>query len=330
MSTQPPRARAAIAAILMFGAGVTLWGSSARAENCLSAPNFAAQPGKRWYYRVDHTTHQKCWYTREAGQAAAQRPTPSSDSAPFPLGPNRVAGATSAPVIHGEPAAPPPPSESPPVKSSAPASIAAPPLPETPSPPANTEPGRSAQQAAGQAKKRPASSSRSRPSPSELNRAGEANPVPATPRKATPPPGESPVVKPAPAPVGSAAPSVPEAPSPPASAGPGQLAQQAAGHAKKRPASSSHSTQSRTGPTRAAEATPMPDKPRRGQFANSPKRNPFRESRCTGQHCHAASSRSTFSCGKGGARSVGATSGWTGRRASLAFDAVVFGAKSRG
>ena len=85
MSTQPPRARAAIAAILMFGGGVTLRGSSARAENCLSAPNFTAPPGKRWYYRVDHATQQKCWYTRETGQAA-ERPTPSSHSAPSPQG----------------------------------------------------------------------------------------------------------------------------------------------------------------------------------------------------------------------------------------------------
>ena len=58
MSTRPPRARAAIAVILMFGAGVTLRGISARAE-CLSAPNSTAPPGKRWYYRVDHTTQQK-------------------------------------------------------------------------------------------------------------------------------------------------------------------------------------------------------------------------------------------------------------------------------
>ena len=94
MSTQPPRARAAIAAILMFGGGVTLRGSSARAENCLSAPNFTAPPGKRWYYRVDHTTQQKCWYTRETSQAA-ERPTPSSHSAPYPSGPNRAAEAAS-------------------------------------------------------------------------------------------------------------------------------------------------------------------------------------------------------------------------------------------
>jgi hypothetical protein len=235
MSTQPPRARAAIAAILMFGGGVTLPGSSARAENCLSAPNFTAPPGKRWYYRVDHATQQKCWYTRETGQAA-ERPTPSSHSAPYPSGPNRAAEAASAPAIHGEPTAPPPPSESPSVKPSAPVSSGAPPVPETPPPPANTEPGRSAQQAAGQAKKRPASSSRSRPS-AKPNRAGEATPMAVSRGEATSPPSESPALKPHPAPVGTDAPSVPEAPSPPAGAGPGQLAQ-AAGQAKKRPASS--------------------------------------------------------------------------------------------
>ena len=257
MSTQPPRARAAIAAILMFGGGVTLRGSSARAENCLSAPNFTAPPGKRWYYRVDHTTQQKCWYTRETSQAA-ERPTPSSHSAPYPSGPNRAAEAASAPVIHGERAAPPPPSESPSVKQSAPVSIAAPPVPETPSPPANTEPGRSAQQAAGQAKKRPASSSGSRPSPSGPNRAGEAAPVPATPGNAPAPPSQSPAVKPAPAPVGSDVPSVPETPSPPESAGPGQLAV-AAGQAKKRPAAtSSRSRPSPSEPNRASDAAPVP------------------------------------------------------------------------
>ena len=258
MSTRPPRARAAIAVILMFGAGVTLRGISARAENCLSAPNSTAPPGKRWYYKVDHATQQKCWYTHEPGHAAAKRPMPSSHSTPSPSGPNRAAEAASTPVIPGEATAPPPPSESPSAKPAAPLSIAAPPVPETSSPTATTGPGRSAQLAAGQTRKRLASSSRSRPSPSELNRAGEASPVPVSPGNAAAPPSEFPAVKPSPALVGSAAPSVPETPSPPASAGPGQLAQQAAGQTKKRPAPSSHSTQSPSGPNRAGEAAPMP------------------------------------------------------------------------
>jgi hypothetical protein len=105
---------------------------------------------------------------------------------------------------------------------------------------------------------------------------------------------------------------------------------QAAGQAKKRPASSLAIEAITLRAKPRGWSYSNGGKPRWGHFANNPKRNASRESNCTRQRCHAASSRSTFSCGKREARSVGAASGWTGQCAILTFDAVAFGAKPPG
>jgi len=72
---------------------------TAHAAECLSAPNAQSGPGTRWYYRIDHTTNQRCWYLKDVNGSARARPAsegPTTSSTPR---------STSAEV---EPSAPPP------------------------------------------------------------------------------------------------------------------------------------------------------------------------------------------------------------------------------
>src|SRR4029078_3550442 len=34
----------------------------AEARECLSRPNKAAPDGSHWWYRIDRSTHRRCWY----------------------------------------------------------------------------------------------------------------------------------------------------------------------------------------------------------------------------------------------------------------------------
>jgi hypothetical protein len=45
---------------------------SARADNCLTAPNSSAPQGSHWYYRTDRANQRKCWYFRASGEPAQQ------------------------------------------------------------------------------------------------------------------------------------------------------------------------------------------------------------------------------------------------------------------
>lgn len=60
------------------------------APDCLASPKGAASQGQHWYYRLDRTTKQKCWYLRAAGDkdgakvAQAAADTPSDSTAPPP------------------------------------------------------------------------------------------------------------------------------------------------------------------------------------------------------------------------------------------------------
>src|ERR1700729_4588845 len=53
--------------------GVTLLAATARAEDCLAAPNSPAREGTRWYSRLDRTTQNRCWYMRALDRPARQR-----------------------------------------------------------------------------------------------------------------------------------------------------------------------------------------------------------------------------------------------------------------
>ena len=61
-----------IATLLIVGLGVSAPTSTARAKDCLAAPNSPAPEGSWWYYRLDWPTQRKCWYLRALGKPAQQ------------------------------------------------------------------------------------------------------------------------------------------------------------------------------------------------------------------------------------------------------------------
>ena len=98
MLGQVPRAFASIALVatlLISGIGVMAPSTTARADDCLAAPNSPAPQGSYWYYRLDRATQRKCWYTRAPGQPAQQL------AAPATTGP--AASLHSTPALSGAP-----------------------------------------------------------------------------------------------------------------------------------------------------------------------------------------------------------------------------------
>jgi hypothetical protein len=75
MSAQIRRPIGSIAlasALLVSGLSVTVPASTARAADCLAAPNPSAPKNSRWYYRTDRTQQRKCWYLRAANRPLQQ------------------------------------------------------------------------------------------------------------------------------------------------------------------------------------------------------------------------------------------------------------------
>jgi hypothetical protein len=69
---------------------------TARADNCLTAPNSSAPQGSHWYYRTDRANQRKCWYFRAPGQPAQQataQATSEAESHAIPRATNSSAGA---------------------------------------------------------------------------------------------------------------------------------------------------------------------------------------------------------------------------------------------
>ena len=75
---RPFRSIALVAALLISGVGVAVPSATARADDCLTAPNSAAPQGSHWYYRLDRATQRQCWYTRAPGQPAQQVAAPAT------------------------------------------------------------------------------------------------------------------------------------------------------------------------------------------------------------------------------------------------------------
>lgn len=48
------------------------------AADCLAGPNRASGPGTHWHYRINQTTHQRCWYLKRVG--GHSRPRPSGET----------------------------------------------------------------------------------------------------------------------------------------------------------------------------------------------------------------------------------------------------------
>ncbi len=45
------------------------------AADCLAGPNRPSGPGTHWHYRINHTTHQRCWYLKRVGGRSHPRPS---------------------------------------------------------------------------------------------------------------------------------------------------------------------------------------------------------------------------------------------------------------
>ena len=61
-----------IATLVVAALGVGAPTGTARAKDCLAAPNSPAPDGSWWYYRLDWPTQRKCWYLRALGRPAQQ------------------------------------------------------------------------------------------------------------------------------------------------------------------------------------------------------------------------------------------------------------------
>ncbi len=69
---------ALVGTLLLSGVGVTVPTNTARADNCLAAPNSPAPQESHWYYRLDRATQRKCWYVRVVGQPVQQAALPAT------------------------------------------------------------------------------------------------------------------------------------------------------------------------------------------------------------------------------------------------------------
>jgi hypothetical protein len=62
------RAIAFAAPLLACGVGIGVLANTARADDCLAAPNSAAPKGSHWYYHTDRAKGRKCWFLRALGR----------------------------------------------------------------------------------------------------------------------------------------------------------------------------------------------------------------------------------------------------------------------
>ncbi len=68
-STYRARLFISLAALIMLGAAC----SQATAADCVDRPNLRQADG-HWYYRIDRTTHHRCWYLQREAQSAGSPP----------------------------------------------------------------------------------------------------------------------------------------------------------------------------------------------------------------------------------------------------------------
>jgi hypothetical protein len=106
---------ALVATLLISGLGVAAAPTTARADDCLIAPNSSAPQGSHWYYRSDRATKRKCWHVRAPDQPAQQAAAPTTTgpatplhSTPAPSGPTPVAADAPMSLSPGDTATPPP------------------------------------------------------------------------------------------------------------------------------------------------------------------------------------------------------------------------------
>jgi hypothetical protein len=61
-----------VSALLASGLGVSVPANTARAIDCLSAPNSSVPQNGHWYYRTDRAQQHKCWYMRSVDEPSQQ------------------------------------------------------------------------------------------------------------------------------------------------------------------------------------------------------------------------------------------------------------------
>ena len=59
-------------ALLVSSLGVSVPVNTARAVDCITAPNSPAPENSRWYYRTDRTQQRKCWHLGAVNQLSQQ------------------------------------------------------------------------------------------------------------------------------------------------------------------------------------------------------------------------------------------------------------------
>ena len=78
---------AVVAALLMSGVCVGV-PNSARAEDCLTAPDSSAPQGSHWYYHTDRASQRKCWHFRAPSDPAQDATAAKSEAAPSAQSPS--------------------------------------------------------------------------------------------------------------------------------------------------------------------------------------------------------------------------------------------------
>jgi hypothetical protein len=63
--------------LLVSFVAITVLANTARADDCIAAPNSPSPPGKHWFYRLDWATKRKCWYVGPLGRSV-QEAAPSA------------------------------------------------------------------------------------------------------------------------------------------------------------------------------------------------------------------------------------------------------------
>jgi hypothetical protein len=74
--------RTRIGSILLISGLLVMSASTARAVDCLAAPNSSAPKSSHWYYRTDRTQQRKCWHLDAANQSSQQAAVQTAREAP--------------------------------------------------------------------------------------------------------------------------------------------------------------------------------------------------------------------------------------------------------
>lgn len=82
-----------VSALLGLSLGIGLPANTARAADCLTAPDTTATANGHWYYRTDRVNQRKCWYLRAGDEPSEQKDVQTAhetaDSTPLQPAPTR-------------------------------------------------------------------------------------------------------------------------------------------------------------------------------------------------------------------------------------------------